>query len=221
MLTPRSSSCLTTSGCRDPARRYAHGEQARGAGDPASREPGTSQGRHRNRGGHSGGFDRAEDRHSDRRSRARTRTRNCSPDDLSDRLGSAPATEPQEQPPVEETVAAHTRPKPVRKPLPADLPRVQIEIVPHDVEREPGAFELIGTDVRAVLEHRPSATVVVEILYKKFVRKERIRGVDTEVFVSDALELPIERGMAGPGTLADTIVRRWQGHQPVTQLVGI
>ena len=52
-------------------------------------------------------------------------------------LGSAPATEPEESPPVEETVAAHTRRKPVRKPLPAHLPRVQIEIVPPEVERDP------------------------------------------------------------------------------------
>ena len=49
-------------------------------------------------------------------------------------------------------------------------------IVPPEVEREPEAFELIGTDVRAVLERRPSATVVLEILYKKFVRKDRTRG---------------------------------------------
>jgi len=132
-----------------------------------------------------------------------------------------PATEPVASPPAEENVAAHTRRKPVRKPLPADLPRVQVEIVPPEVEREPEAFELIGTDVRAVLERRPASTVVLEILYKKFVRKERIRGVETEVFVADALELPIERGIAGPGMLADSIVRRWQDHQPLTRLEGI
>lgn len=136
-------------------------------------------------------------------------------------LGDGPATEPVTSPPDEEIVAAHTRRKPVRKPLPADLPRVQIDIVPPEVEREPDAFELIGTDVRAVLERRPAATVVLEILYKKFVRKERIRGVETEVFVADALELPIERGIAGPGMLADSIVRRWQDHQPLTRLEGI
>ncbi len=136
-------------------------------------------------------------------------------------LHGEPATEPVAPPPAEENVAAHTRRKPVRKPLPADLPRVQVEIVPPEVEREPDAFELIGTDVRAVLERRPASTVVLEILYKKFVRKERIRGVETEVFVADALELPIERGIAGPGMLADSIVRRWQDHQPLTRLEGI
>jgi len=31
-------------------------------------------------------------------------------------------------------------------------------------------------------------------------------------------ELPIPRGRAGPGMLADTIVRRWQDHQPLHRL---
>ncbi len=31
-------------------------------------------------------------------------------------------------------------------------------------------------------------------------------------------ELPIERGMAGPGLLTDTIVRRWQDHLPLHRL---
>jgi len=35
------------------------------------------------------------------------------------------------------------------------------------------------------------------------------------------VELPIERGSAGPGFLADTIVRRWQDHQPLNRLEGV
>ena len=35
------------------------------------------------------------------------------------------------------------------------------------------------------------------------------------------VELPIPRGLAGPGMLADTIVRRWQDHQPLNRLEGI
>jgi transposase len=136
-------------------------------------------------------------------------------------LGDASANALQPAAPIEQTVAEHTRRKPVRKPPPEHLPRVQIEIVPPEVERDPDAYELIGTDLRAVLERRPSSTVVLEILYKKFVRKERVRGVETEIFVADALELPIERGTAGPGLLADSIVRRWQDHQPLTRLEGI
>ena len=51
---------------------------------------------------------------------------------------------PTPQPPATQIVAEHTRAKPVRKPLPDDLPRVRIELAPPEVERDPGAFELIG-----------------------------------------------------------------------------
>jgi hypothetical protein len=58
------------------------------------------------------------------------------------------------EPPVEQTVAEHTRAKPVRKPLPPNLPREEIEIVPPEVERDPDAFELIGTETREVRASR-------------------------------------------------------------------
>jgi transposase len=122
---------------------------------------------------------------------------------------------------AQQVVERHTRAKPVRRPLPDTLPRVQIEIAPPEVERDPDAFELIGTETRAVLERRPSSTVVVEITYKKYVRKDRKRDSTTEVWAPDAVELPIRRGVAGPSLLADTIVRRWQDHQPVNRLEGI
>jgi len=124
-------------------------------------------------------------------------------------------------PPPEQTVAEHTRAKPVRKPLPANLPREEIVIVPPEVERDPDAFELIGTDTREVLERRPSCTITVALIYKKYVRKDRKRGDTTEVIAPETVEMPIEHGVAGPGMLADTIVRRWQDHQPLNRLESI
>jgi transposase len=133
--------------------------------------------------------------------------------------GDADASAPA--PPAEQVVAEHRRAKPVRRPLPDHLPREQIEIVPPEVERGPDAFELIGTETRAVLERRPSFTIVVEVTYKKYVRKDRDRNGPTEVLAPDAVELPIPRGVAGPSLLADTIVRRWQDHQPLNRLESI
>jgi transposase len=121
----------------------------------------------------------------------------------------------------EQVVASHRRGKPVRRPLPDNLPREQIEILPPEVERDPDAFEFIGADTRAVLERRPSATIVVEITYKKYVRKDRDRDGPVEIWAPDTIDLPIPRGVAGPSLLADTIVRRWQDHQPLNRLEGI
>ena len=136
-----------------------------------------------------------------------------------DALASPPAEAGAE---AEQTVPAHQRRKPVRKPLPDTLPRVAFEVLPPEVLTEGlDEFELVGSETREVLERRPASCVVVAITYKKFVRKGRERGSATEVFAAPALELPIDRGLAGPSMLADTIVRRWQDHQPLTRLEDI
>ena len=129
---------------------------------------------------------------------------------------------PTDDPEAERIVAEYTRKQPKRKPLPEALLRVPIEILPLEVQRAGlDAFDLVGTDVREVLERRSASTVVVQFLYKKFVRKDRDPSETTVVFSPDTVEMPIPRGLAGPGMLADTIVRRWQDHQPLNRLEGI
>jgi transposase len=139
-------------------------------------------------------------------------------------LGDAAAVEPAEEEPAndeEQTIPEHKRRK-GRRSLLDHLPRVTIEVLPPEVQSEGlKAFERIGQEVRRVLERRPASSVVVELVYPKFIRKDRGTGEATEVLVAPAVELPIERGLAGPGMLADTIVRRWQDHQPLTRLEGI
>jgi transposase len=118
-------------------------------------------------------------------------------------------------------VREHTRQKPTgRKPIPEHLPRVDIVIVPEEVEREGlDAFTKIGEDVTEVLERRPASIVVARVVKPKFVRKDRSAGEG--IVMGDTPELPIPRGLAGPGLLADTIVRRWQDHLPLHRLEGI
>jgi transposase len=119
-------------------------------------------------------------------------------------------------------VPEHERRAPVRKPLPEHLPRVRVELVPPEVEREGlDAFEQIGSETREVMERRPASVVVVEVVKKKFVRKADKQALRTEVLVAETPELPIPRGVAGPGMLADTIVKRWQDHLPLHRMEGI
>lgn len=82
------------------------------------------------------------------------------------------ANEPPPASPEEQHVEAHTRQKPKRKLPPADWPRIYIELVPPEVEREGlDAFTIIGSETRAVIERRPASCVVVEVVRKKFARK--------------------------------------------------
>jgi transposase len=130
--------------------------------------------------------------------------------------------EPEPPAAEEQTVAEHTRRKPVRKPIPDSFPRVTIEMLPDEVKREGlDAFERIGEDAREVIERRPASTVAVRLVYPKFVRKDRVAEMPTSVLVAESAELPIARGTAGPAMLADTIVRRWADHQPLNRLEGI
>ena len=122
-----------------------------------------------------------------------------------------------------EHVRGHERRKPTgRKPLPEHLPRIDIEVLPDEVQHEGlDAFERIGEEVTEILERRPASLVVARIIKPKFVRKDRERGGATQILVGSTPALPIERGLAGPGMLADSIVKRWQDHLPLNRLEGI
>jgi transposase len=134
-------------------------------------------------------------------------------------LGEEPASAAAPPP---QLVAAHTRQQPVRKPFPEHLPRVSVEVLPPEVEREGlDAFTVIGVEKREVIERRPASLVVVEVIKKKFIRKESQGALRTEVLSGASPELPIPRGSAGPGLLADSLVKRWQDHLPLNRLEGI
>ncbi len=122
--------------------------------------------------------------------------------------------------PPAQKVAAHERRRPTgRRKLPGDLPRVEIEIIPPEVQAKGlDAFERIGEDVTETVERRPASVVVVRMRKPKFVPKNRERNAETQVLQAETPELPIERGMAGPGFLADTIVKRWVDHLPLNRL---
>ncbi len=132
--------------------------------------------------------------------------------------------------PAEETAAAPASeiPKPPRakptgrKALPEHLPKVEIEVIPEEVQRAGlDAFVRIGAEVSDTVEKRPASLVRVHIVRPKFVRKDRERLAATSVQIAEVQELPIERCLAGPGLLADTIVRRWADHLPLHRLEGI
>jgi transposase len=80
------------------------------------------------------------------------------------------------------------------------------------------AFVRIGEDVTETVERRPASLVVVRTHKPKFVPNGRERFAETQVLQATPPELPIDWALAGPGLLADTIVRRWQDHLPLHRL---
>lgn len=125
------------------------------------------------------------------------------------------------QPEVATTVPEHKRAKPTgRKLPPEELPRVTVEVVPPDVQQAGlAAFERIGETVSETVERRPSVVVVLRTVRAKYVRKGDGYPVgEPKVLQAEPLELPLPRAKAGPGLLADSIVKRWVDHLPLHRL---
>jgi transposase len=116
-------------------------------------------------------------------------------------------------------IAAHSRARPTgRKPLPEELPSVDIEVTPLDVQRRGlDAFERIGEDVTETVERRLAAVVVVRTVRPKYVPKTEAPAAQ-KVLQAPAPQLPIPRLKAGPGLLADSIVKRWDDHLPLHRM---
>ncbi|PCC73202.1 IS66 family transposase [Nannocystis exedens] len=127
----------------------------------------------------------------------------------------APDLSEETDPEVPNRERAPRRPTGRRK-LPEHLPRVDIEVLPPEVQQEGlAAFKRIGEEVSEVIERRPESLVVVRLVRPKFVRIAEDIADASPVKIAEPPERPIERGLAGPGMLADTIVRRWQDHTPL------
>ena len=95
-------------------------------------------------------------------------------------------------PPATHTIAQHQRAKPTgRKPLPEKLPRIDIEVLPPEVQaRGLDAFEKIGEDVTETVERRRASLVVVRVTKPKLVAKDRDLKFETKVFQAASPELP-------------------------------
>ncbi len=104
------------------------------------------------------------------------------------------------------------RVQPVRKPLPAHLPR---ERVMHEAPCACPAcggtkLSLVGTDTREVLEYVPSQFKVI------VHERPKVSCRDCETITQPAMPgLPIERGLPGPGLLAHVLVSKYCDHLPL------
>ncbi len=118
-------------------------------------------------------------------------------------------------------VEAHTRvkPKPTGKqPLPEELPRVEVKVLPPEVERLGlDAFTKIGEDVKETIEKRVAAFVVVRTVRPIFKPKEA-KADEKPLAQADAVPPPIAKALVGPTFLAESIMLRWGMYLPLYRL---
>lgn len=116
---------------------------------------------------------------------------------------------------VTEPVAAAETPqtaKPVRRPLPAHLPRQTRKILPGHTECPDcgGKLKHLGEDVSEMLEYIPASFVVI-----RQIREKLACGRCDKIVQAAAPSRPIARGMAGPGLLAHVLVSKYGDHLPL------
>lgn len=117
--------------------------------------------------------------------------------------------------------------------------KATVEILPDEVKRlGTDAFVRIGEERSTTFERRVSSLVEVTVVRPKFKAKtpDAIEAVkearaergelpeyEPESWITTAArpELPIENGMAGPGLLANVIVRRFDDHLPYNRLENV
>ena len=112
------------------------------------------------------------------------------------------------------TIAAHTRKKVGRKPLPKDLPREQIIHDLSDAEKTCSCgcqMHKIGEDKSEQLEWIPAQVKVIEHVRIKYACR------DCEELVKSAPmpKLPIPKSIATPGLLAEILISKYEDHLPL------
>jgi transposase len=116
-------------------------------------------------------------------------------------------------------VPAHTRrPRGGRTPLPDDLPREIVELLPADADRCCKGCQTekvrIGEDRTEELDYVPASIVVRVYVRPKYACRQCENGV-----VQAALPTrPIEKGRPGPGLLAHVVTSKYGDHLPLYRL---
>ena len=106
-------------------------------------------------------------------------------------------------------------PRPVRRPLPAHLPRetIQHAPLPGNASSCPdcgGRLRALGEDICEMLEYVPARFKVI-----RHVRPKLSCTGCEKIVQADAPSRPIARGLAGPGLLAHMLVSKYCDHLPL------
>lgn len=121
------------------------------------------------------------------------------------------------KPPVTQNIS-YTRNKPQknngvihkRLPLPAHLERVVITIEPKE---DVSGLKKIGEEITEELEYKPGKLFVNKYIRPKYAKPET-PDITQKILIGELPTRPIEKGIPGPGLLAQIIVDKYVDHLP-------
>jgi transposase len=124
-------------------------------------------------------------------------------------LGADPCPESKQK--TQTVTYTRTKPEdkkqPSRQALPACLPRERVMIEPKE---DVAGLETIGEDITEELEYVPG-----KLFVKQYVRPRYAKPNGEGIITAELPVRPIEKGIAGPGLLAQTIIDKFCDHLPL------
>ncbi len=101
---------------------------------------------------------------------------------------------------------------PGRLPLPDHLPVEEIVIEP---EEDTTGMKCIGKEVTDQLELVPAKLYVKRYIRPKYIKVEDDESLNYKGVIADLPVFPIEKGIAGPGLLAQVMIDKFVDHLPI------
>ena len=110
------------------------------------------------------------------------------------------------------TVAPKEKSKPVRKPIPENIPRVEEHIYPKNID--PEEWIELAPEITEVLEYKPREFFVRRIIRHKYVARDKSTQQESSVIIAPIPALPLAKSYAGASLLAELMINKYVNHLP-------
>jgi len=116
-------------------------------------------------------------------------------------------------------VLVKTKEQPVRKALPAELPREDFHVYPENIDLE--NWTELEPEITEVLERTPATFFVRRIIRHKYVLRNKGLDVEKQVIIAPVPVQPIAKSYAGSSLLADILIDKYVNHLPFYRQIQI
>lgn len=110
------------------------------------------------------------------------------------------------------TATVKEKSKPVRKPIPENIPRVDEHVYPENIN--PEEWIELEPEITEVLEHKPEEFFVRRIIRHKYIARNKSSQIGSTIITAILPSLPIAKSYAGASLLAELMVNKYVNHLP-------
>ena len=110
------------------------------------------------------------------------------------------------------TLTVKEKSKPIRKPIPENIPRIDEHIYPQNIN--PQEWIELEPEITEVLEHKPEEFFVRRIIRHKYIARDKSGQTESIIITATLPCLPIAKSYAGVSLLAELMVNKYVNHLP-------